>query len=141
VHSLWTRCAACEFELYHPIVDLSVSSLGLYDDRRFPGRCILACHEHCEHFEDLEPASTTAFVSDMQRAARAIRDVTGADRVNLAILGNAAPHLHAHLVPRLRDTDPVPTRSPWSHPDPVSALEPRHRSELIEAIRKVFERA
>jgi len=36
------RCATCGFELHHPIATLSVSALGLYDDARFPGRCILA---------------------------------------------------------------------------------------------------
>ena len=134
--SSWTRCSTCGFELHHPICELPATTLGLYDDDRYPGRCILVLKKHREELETLDPAEAREFMEDMQRAARAIRAATGADRMNFALLGNAVPHLHAHLIPRIRRGDPVPNKSPWSHPDPARALEPEARAELVRAIRE-----
>jgi len=134
--SSWTRCATCGFELHHPIRQLPATSLGLYDDDRYPGRCILVYKDHREDFETLDPAEAREFLEDMQRAARAIRAATGADRMNFAVLGNAVPHLHAHLIPRIRKGDPIPSKSPWSHPDPAGSLAPVDRAKLIAAIQR-----
>jgi len=135
VTSSWTRCSTCGFDLHHPICELPASVLGLYDDDRFPGRCILVYKEHREEFESLDPAEVQKFMQDVQRAARAIRAATGADRMNFAVLGNAVPHLHAHLIPRIHEGDPVPNKSPWNHPDPAGSLEPTVREQLMRAIQ------
>src|SRR5690606_22953314 len=47
------RCAACGFELARPIARLRASTVALYDDARFPGRCVLALDEHATLLEDL----------------------------------------------------------------------------------------
>jgi hypothetical protein len=65
--------------------------------------------------------------------------VTGAYRVNYAILGNTDPYLHAHIVPRYTDEPAEYIRGlPWSYPNITSeetsfSLE-RH-SDLIEKLR------
>jgi diadenosine tetraphosphate (Ap4A) HIT family hydrolase len=133
------RCRDCGFELFLPIVKLRCSVLGLYDDGRYPGRSLLAYEEHAEDFASLEPDQLLSFSRDMQLAASAISAVVRADRMNYAILGNAAPHLHAHLIPRKRDGDPVPDRSPWNHPDAVYPLPQADKLRLIATIRDEVE--
>lgn len=110
----WTRCD-CGFELWIPVADLSVSTVGLYDDGRFPGRCIVALREHHTALEDLDDHEAAEFMGDMRAVGRAVRSLTGAPRVNYAVLGNTEPHVHCHVIPRHYD-DPVPTRPPWEHP-------------------------
>jgi hypothetical protein len=66
-------CPACSFSLWIPLATMSVSVLGLYDDARFPGRCILALNEHREDFSLLEKPLASEFFADCQRAARAIK--------------------------------------------------------------------
>jgi diadenosine tetraphosphate (Ap4A) HIT family hydrolase len=127
-------CKRCGFGLYHPIANLTVSTLGLYDDARFPGRCILAYGEHVEDFLELQPSAAAAFTEDARRAARAISRAVSADRMNYAILGNVAPHLHCHLIPRRWVEDPVPGQSPWKHPESVRSLPEDRRGELVAAI-------
>lgn len=131
------RCDTCGFELWVPAAELLVSTLGLYDDARFPGRSLLVMNDHVEDFATLRRSLRDAFMDDVQRAARAIVQVTGARRVNYAILGNAEPHVHFHLVPRRIEgvPDPVPNRAPWTHPDPVHALPRSERERIIAALK------
>ena len=50
----------------------------------------------------------------------ALLEVTGAFRINYAVLGNTDPALHAHIVPRYM-TEPEQYRKgpPWSYPREV----------------------
>src|SRR5690242_3389283 len=48
-----------------------------------------------------------AFLTDMSRLGDALLKVTGAVRINYAILGNQEPALHAHVIPRYADEPPA----------------------------------
>ncbi|WP_341935267.1 hypothetical protein MRBLWO14_000906 [Microbacterium sp. LWO14-1.2] len=109
-----TPCMTCGFELWEPIATSTHGKLGLYNDDRFPGRCILAFPQHADSLESLPMDSMMGFLRDIQIAMRAIRLATGARRVNVSILGNRDPHLHAHLVPRWPDREEFPDCSPWN---------------------------
>lgn len=135
------RCVACGFELWIPIADLRCSTLGLYNDARFPGRCLLSFNEHAETLEDLDRKQAQSWMLDLKVASAVIKGVTGAQRVNLAILGNAEPHLHAHLIPRIPNNDPIPTQSPWDHPLPSIPLEPYLIDELVAHLKNELEPA
>lgn len=115
-------CSECSFSLWIPVAPLGVSFLGLYDDNRFPGRCILALQPHYESWQDIPSSVLNPFVADSQLAARAITVATGANRVNLAVLGNADPHVHFHMIPRYPDREELPSRSPWDDPRPKGSL-------------------
>ena len=128
------KCLQCGFTLWHPIARFSCSTLGLYDDDRFPGRCLLALDRHFDDFAVLSPDETLAFAQDAQRAARAIRAATGAERINYAILGNVERHLHFHLIPRIGRTDAIPDKSPWLHPRDAEPLDRQTREHLISRI-------
>jgi len=130
------RCATCGFELHHPIATLSVSAVGLYDDARFPGRCILALREHEEHLDKVAPELSDRLMADIRTAMRAIRRATGAPRLNVAILGNVEPHIHAHLVPRGGPSDDAPRRTPWGQPSPARPLDPGEIEALVRGIRE-----
>ena len=131
-------CDVCGFELWQPVAELSVSVLGLYNDDRFPGRCILVLKDHREHWEDLDSGLLGEFASDSQRAVKAITTATGSIRVNLAILGNTDPHLHFHLIPRNPNIEPNPKKSPWNDPRSPRYLETEALTLLREQIIKAL---
>jgi diadenosine tetraphosphate (Ap4A) HIT family hydrolase len=127
-------CETCGFALWIPIAELSVSVLGLYDDARFPGRCLLALREHFDEFEAISTEIAAAFALDIQKSGRAVKQAAGARRVNFAILGNEEPHVHAHIIPRAREGDPIPNRPPWEHPRPKTLLSGDKKIQLIASI-------
>jgi diadenosine tetraphosphate (Ap4A) HIT family hydrolase len=127
-------CHVCGFKLWLPVTQLRRSALGLYDDARFPGRCILVFTSHEEQLWDLDAEVAADFLEDARDAARAIARATASPRVNYAILGNTDPHLHWHLIPRFPDREPSPERPPWEHPGPASPLGSDAVSALTERI-------
>jgi diadenosine tetraphosphate (Ap4A) HIT family hydrolase len=124
-------CTQSGFALWKPIHDFGETTLGLYSDSRFPGRVILALNRHIESIDELNPSELAGFVSVIQLCVTAMRLVTSCDRVNIAILGNREPHLHAHLIPRLK-SDPMPKDAPWLDSRPKQPLD-REREEAIVA--------
>ncbi len=129
-------CAACDFRLWIPVhaPGLTTARVGLYDDGRFPGRCIVVLEEHHEHLDALPPEALAALWSDVARVGGAVRAVTGAVRVNYAVLGNAARHLHVHVIPRQPSAEELPTRPPWNDPRPLMGLRPGAVEELRSAL-------
>lgn len=115
-------CDSCEFDLWLPITTLSSSAIGLYSDDRFPGRCIVSFGTHFDAIEDMPGDSLSEFMLDVRLAAAAVRRATSSERVNIAILGNAAAHVHAHLIPRHPDREVYPDRAPWEDPRPRKKL-------------------
>jgi len=92
--------------------------------------------DHHEELHSLDPGKLIAFMRDVQAAGAAIQKVTGAPRINYAILGNAVPHIHAHIFPRQLPRDPVPNSSPWTHPKKVYPLKEKSKKDIIFRINK-----
>lgn len=107
------RCGKCGFEVGGVIARLASGALAHYHDREFPGRCVLAYHEHAEKLDELSDEALTRLILDVKRAGQAIRQATGAPRINYAVLGNAVPHIHVHLIPRGGPSDRHGVDTPW----------------------------
>lgn len=127
-------CPQCGFAIWTPIADLSTSTVGLYDDARYPGRLLVAAREHHDHFDEMPAHAAARFMSDVQWAARALRGWDGVERTNVAVLGNKASHVHAHVIPR-RATDPNPTQAPWDGAEPHRPLSPREKTRIVNGLR------
>lgn len=129
-------CDVCGFEVWIPLLDLDVSEVGLYSDARFPGRCVVVLTQHETEIENLPTSLAISFTQDVLTVGRAIKKAVGADKINYAVLGNTAPHLHAHVIPRVWSMDPIPEKSPWQHPLPSSKLDPESERSVIERIKE-----
>lgn len=133
-------CGTCGFDLWLTFGEFSVSDIGLYSDARFPGRSILRLKDHYDHFEAVPEEIAFNFTRDIQKASRLLRETTGAERVNVAILGNTEAHVHAHLIPRWPLLEAKPGSSPWDDPRPREALEKNTMEELLRRLRENFAR-
>lgn len=127
-------CNSCGFELYLPVAKLSVSSLGLYDDARFPGRSILLLDNHYDDMVSVPEDVLNSFMADAREAMQAIKKATGCSRVNFAVLGNREPHVHAHLIPRYPETEEFPDCSPWNDGREKAAMLVDERDVLMSKI-------
>ncbi|EUA29430.1 histidine triad domain protein [Mycobacterium intracellulare] len=130
-------CSTCGFALWTPIAKLSVSHVGLYDDARFPGRLIVSLDEHVEHFDQADPGVLAAFMADLQVASLVLRKMGDVERVNIAVLGNKDPHVHAHVIPR-RVTDANFGVAPWENAEPRSSMTPEDRVTIVDLLRQGF---
>ena len=128
------RCGECVFELGDVLMRFESGALCHYNDREFVGRCVLALHQHAEHLEELPPDDFAQLMRDVRLAGRAIRQATGATRINYAVLGNAAPHIHVHLIPRGGPGDQRGTDTPWGPPEPSLPLPEAEADRLRGAL-------
>ncbi|WP_310962404.1 HIT domain-containing protein [Nocardioides terrisoli] len=125
------------------------------DVQWLPGYCVLLTDDPAvERLSDLAPTARADYLDSVARLAAAVeRACAAADpgfrRVNIEILGNTDPYLHAHVWPRY-GWEPVDLvghpvwlypRTHWS--DPAHALDARHdplraaiTAELIETGRR-----
>ncbi|MCL2697906.1 MAG: GNAT family N-acetyltransferase [Oscillospiraceae bacterium] len=72
---------------------------------RLFGKMYVMPVNHAFHFEDMPKAEAEAFMSEVRRAGRALRKVTGAVKINYEMHSNSGAHLHIHLFPRYPDDD------------------------------------
>lgn len=69
-------------------------------DDNFPGYCRVIWNEHVVEMTDLSAADRGLLMDVVFEVEAAVREVTQADKVNLASFGNVVPHLHWHIIPR-----------------------------------------
>ena len=108
------------------------------------GYCILLPDPLVPSLNDLTLQQRASYLCDMSIVGDALLEVTGAYRVNYALMGNSDQVLHSHIVLRYR-TEPEKYRlnTPWSYPQEImnaTLFDPdRDRdlmSKLDDAIRE-----
>lgn len=82
------------------ICDLKVSTLFLFKEQSYPGRCIVAYKDHVKELFELSEGVRNTFMSDVCRAASALQIAFSADKINYGAYSDKLPHLHFHLVPK-----------------------------------------
>ncbi len=82
------------------VAELEVSTLAAGAAATIKGNCTLFLRRHAVELYELSHEEAAAFMRDAQRVSKAIREVTGAVKMNYEIHGNTIPHLHVHFFPR-----------------------------------------
>ena len=82
------------------IAELETSYLIASENGPVKGYCFLLYKRHAIELYELSTEEASAFMRDVQRAAKAVQEITQAVKMNYEIHGNTIPHLHLHLFPR-----------------------------------------
>ena len=75
----------------------------LVDDPDYPGFCRIILERHVKEMTDLPADERTRLMNTVFATEATLRELLHPDKINLASLGNVAPHLHWHVIPRYRD--------------------------------------
>ncbi|MUL66995.1 hypothetical protein BOO86_21145 [Mycobacterium sp. CBMA 234] len=98
----------------------------------------MSLNDHVEHYDQTDPELLLSFMSDLQDASLVLRKMADVERVNIAMLGNKEPHLHAHVIPR-RIADGNHGVSPWEDAEPYSKLTDSDETIFIDLLKQGFE--
>ncbi len=96
-----------EFEL-HPqlaadtvfIADWALCRVLLMKDARYPWIILVPRRINVSEIFDLTPDEQNGLAAETAYAARALKALTGAQKINTGALGNIVPQLHVHVVAR-----------------------------------------
>jgi diadenosine tetraphosphate (Ap4A) HIT family hydrolase len=93
------------------------SGWALFGERQFlRGYSLLLPDPVVPTLNALGSRERTSYMQDVARLGDAVLKVTGAARINYAILGNQEPALHTHVIPRYADEpDKLRTSHPWAY--------------------------
>jgi len=85
------------------VCELPVSTVFLFREQSYKGRCIVAYKDHATELYELEGAALLAYMEDVNKVARAMKEIFNPAKINYGAYSDKLPHLHMHLVPKYVD--------------------------------------
>jgi ATP adenylyltransferase len=120
-------------ELMLEITALEVSTLFLFREQTYRGRCLVAYRRHAKELFDAGE-DLAAFARDIARAARAVDEAMKPSKINYGAYADKQCHLHFHIVPKYVDGHSWGSTFEMM-PQPKVLLSDPEYAELIERIR------
>lgn len=103
-----TSCAYCENKTDRVIWSNGLCRVMFVDDSPFAGWCRVIWHEHKTELTELSPAERNELMAVVFAVESGLRKLLRPDKINMASLGTAMPHVHWHVIPRYRDDSHFP---------------------------------
>ena len=108
-----STCELCDSPGGKVLWDDGFARVVLVGHADHPGFCRVILNAHRKEMTDLAEAERVRLMNVVFVVERLLRELLGADKINLASLGNMVPHLHWHVIPRFAG-DPHFPNSVWS---------------------------
>lgn len=89
-----------QLELMIEICKLNVSTVYLFREQTYKGRCIVAYKDHTKELYELNDDELLAFMHDVNKVAQALKNAFSPEKINYGAYSDKLPHLHIHLVPK-----------------------------------------
>jgi len=115
------------------IGDLALSRVLVANDANWPWLLLVPRREGACEIIDLDDVEQVQLMAEIACVARALKEVTACDKLNVAALGNVVPQLHVHVIAR-RAGDAGWPKPIWGAAPPISH-EPQTLERFIAAIR------
>lgn len=87
-------------QLMIEIAQLEVSTVFLFKEQTYKGRCNVVYKDHVKELFHLEDQELTSFMKDVKKVAEAIDNAFGPNKINYGAYGDTLHHLHMHVVPK-----------------------------------------
>ena len=82
------------------IAQLEVSTVFLFKEQTYKGRCNVVYKEHVKELFHLDEQDLTSFMKDVKKVAEAIDKAFSPNKINYGAYGDTLHHLHMHVVPK-----------------------------------------
>ena len=116
------------------IGDLPLCRVLVIKDANYPWLLLVPRREGAVEIIDLDDVAQAQLTTEVSRVARALKEITKCDKLNIAALGNVVPQLHVHVIAR-RKNDVAWPRPVWGAAPPL-AHDATEVQNFISAIRR-----
>lgn len=102
-----TSCGICSWIKELPtspflIKEFSTGYAVISKYQYYKGYTLFLCKEHVVELHELSAKKRKIFLDEMSEVAKAVYHAVRPDKLNYELLGNTEPHMHWHIIPRLR---------------------------------------
>ena len=87
------------------IAKLDVSTVFLFKEQTYTGRCNVVYKDHVKELFELDPEELAAFMNDVKRVAAAVDKAYHPNKINYGAYGDTLHHLHMHIVPKYENKE------------------------------------
>jgi diadenosine tetraphosphate (Ap4A) HIT family hydrolase len=116
------------------IGDLPLCRVLVIKDAQYPWLLLVPRRPEIVEIIDLDEVEQAQLMTEISRVARALKEVTKCDKLNIAALGNVVPQLHVHVIAR-RSSDAAWPRPVWGVMPPL-AHDAEEVQNFISALRR-----
>ncbi|HEY0219959.1 MAG TPA: HIT family protein [Afipia sp.] len=116
------------------IGDLPLSRVLIIKDSNYPWLLLVPRRSDASDLTDLNEVEQSQLMTEINRVARALKEVTKPDKLNIAALGNLVGQLHIHVIAR-RTSDVAWPRPVWGAA-PAIGYDPEEMNAFKTALRK-----
>ncbi|UXU06103.1 MULTISPECIES: HIT domain-containing protein [Rhizobium/Agrobacterium group] len=114
------------------VMRLGLCELRLQNDSRWPWLVLVPQRGGASELFDLTPLDQAVLTFETNLVASALKDVTGATKINVGALGNIVRQLHVHIIAR-HEGDTCWPGPIWGHGTPVP-YGPGEKESLMKKI-------
>jgi diadenosine tetraphosphate (Ap4A) HIT family hydrolase len=82
------------------ICELEVSTVFLFKEQTYTGRCNVVYKDHVKELFQLNNDELAAFMNDVKKVAAAVDKAFQPNKINYGAYGDTLHHLHMHIVPK-----------------------------------------
>ena len=118
------------------IGDLPLSRVLVIKDANYPWLLLVPRRADAVELIDLNEIEQAQLTTEINRVARALKDITKPDKLNIAALGNVVPQLHVHIIAR-RTTDAAWPKPVWGQVEAVGH-DPLEVVAFMRALRRLI---
>src|SRR6195256_130442 len=101
------------------IGDLPLCRVLVIKDAHYPWLLLVPRRHESVEIIDLDEVEQAQLMAEISRVARALKEITKCDKLNIAALGNLVPQLHVHFIAR-RSSDAAWPRPVWGGMPPLA---------------------
>src|SRR5258708_9142382 len=116
------------------IGDVRVWRVLVIKDAHYPWLLLVPRRDGAVEIIDLDEVEQAQLMTEVSRVARALKEITKCDKLNIAALGNLVPQLHVHIIAR-RPSDAAWPRPVWGVMPPL-AHDAEEVQNFISALRR-----
>lgn len=114
--------------------DLPLARALLTNDANYPWLILVPRLPGLVELIDLEENAQVQLLGEIAATARALKNITRCDKLNIAALGNQVPQLHVHVIAR-RHADAAWPKPVWGVKPPL-AYETAQQHAFLESLRQ-----